>query len=40
MAVALVTNDGAVRRAEAAFSILVRELAAATDVGAPLGGRG
>lgn len=40
MAVALVTNDGAVRRAEAAFSTLVRELAAATDVGAPLDGRG
>ena len=31
MAVALVTNDGAVQRAEAAFSTLVRELAAATD---------
>ena len=37
---ALVTNDGAVRQAEAAFSTLVRELAAATDGGAPLGGRG
>ena len=39
VAVALVTNDGAVRRAEAAFSTLVRELAAITDVETPLGGR-
>ncbi len=40
MAVALVTNDGAVRGAEAAFSTLVRELAATTDVGASPGARG